>query len=65
MKRTEKSDALARRDFLKGAGVAGAAGIAAAAVSGKQAHAALPENRKTSGYRETEHVMKYYELSRF
>lgn len=65
MKRTEKSDTLARRDFLKGAGVAGAAGIATAALSGKEAQAALPETRKVSGYRETEHVMKYYELSRF
>jgi len=46
-------------------GVAGAAGVATAALSGKQAQAALPEDRKTSGYQETEHVMKYYELSRF
>ncbi|MBO6947097.1 MAG: twin-arginine translocation signal domain-containing protein [Rhodospirillales bacterium] len=65
MKKTEKSDSLARRDFLKGAGVAGVAGIATAALSGNEAQAALPEDRKTSGYRETEHVMKYYELSRF
>lgn len=65
MKRTEKSDTLARRDFLKGAGVAGAAGIATAALSGKEAQAALPETRQVGGYQETEHVMKYYELSRF
>ena len=65
MEKTEKSDSLARRDFLKGAGVAGAAGIASAALSGKEAQAALPEDRPTGGYRETEHVMKYYELSRF
>ncbi|MEQ8318646.1 MAG: twin-arginine translocation signal domain-containing protein [Rhodospirillales bacterium] len=65
MKRTDKSDTLARRDFLKGVGVAGAAGVATAALSGNQAQAALPEDRKSSGYQETEHVMKYYELSRF
>jgi hypothetical protein len=65
MKKSEKSETLARRDFLKGLGVAGAAGVATATLSGKPAEAALPEDRKTSGYRETEHVMKYYELSRF
>ena len=65
MKKTEKSETRARRDFLKGAGVAGAAGIATAALSGNEAKAALPEDRQTGGYRETEHVMKYYELSRF
>ncbi|MDA0998543.1 MAG: twin-arginine translocation signal domain-containing protein [Proteobacteria bacterium] len=65
MKRTEKTDALARRDFLKGASLAGAAGVATVALSGKQAKAAIPEHQKTGGYQETEHVMKYYELSRF
>ena len=65
MKKSDKSKLLARRDFLKGVSVAGAAGVATAALSGTQAKAALPEDRKTSGYRETEHVMKYYELSRF
>ncbi len=65
MKKTEKSDALARRDFLKGAGLAGAAGAATVALGGKKAAAATPEQLKTGGYRETEHVMKYYELSRF
>lgn len=65
MSKTEKSEKLARRDFLKGVGVAGAAGVATTALTGKTAEAALPEDRKVSGYRETEHVMKYYELSRF
>ena len=65
MKKSEKSETLARRDFLKGLGVAGAAGVATSALSGKPAEAALPEDRKTRCYQETEHVMKYYELSRF
>ncbi len=65
MKATEKSEKLARRDFLKGAGVAGVAGVAAAAVSGKKAEAAVSETAQESGYQETEHVMRYYELSRF
>jgi hypothetical protein len=49
MKKSEKSETLARRDFLKGLGVAGAAGVATATLSGKPAEAALPEDRKTSG----------------
>ncbi len=65
MKKAEKSEGLARRDFLKGASVAGAAGVATAALSGKKASAAVPETGKSGSYRETEHVMKYYELSRF
>ena len=65
MSKTEKSEKLARRDFLKGVGVAGAAGVATAALSGKPAEAACPKIAKASGYRETEHVMKFYELSRF
>lgn len=60
-----KSETLARRDFLKGAGLAGVAGAATVALSGKTAKAAVPEQSQSSGYRETEHVMKYYEVSRF
>lgn len=65
MKTTEKSDKLDRRDFLKGAGVAGVAGVAATALSGGKAEAAVSESAPQSGYQESEHVMKYYELSRF
>lgn len=54
---------LPRREFLKAAGITGAA--AAVALSGKSAEAAAPESGKASGYQETEHVMKYYELARF
>ncbi len=64
MTKTKKS--LPRRDFLKAAGIAGgAAGVAAVALTSKSAKAAVPETGKSSGYRETEHVKKYYELARF
>ena len=65
MKTSDKPEGLARRDFLRGASVAGAAGVATAALAGKPAKAELPEERRSGAYRETEHVMKYYELSRF
>ena len=62
MTKTKKS----RRDFLKVAGITGGAvGVAAVALASKSATAAAPESGKTSGYRETEHVKKYYELARF
>ncbi len=62
MTKTKKS----RRDFLKAAGVTGgAAAVAAVALSSKSVKAAVPESGKSSGYRETEHVKKYYELARF
>ena len=55
-----------RRDFLKAAGVTGAAaGAAAVALSGKNVAAAVPESGKKASYRETEHVKTYYELARF
>jgi len=64
MDKTKKS--LPRRDFLKAAGITGgAAGLAAIALTSKSAIAAAPESGKSSGYRETEHVKKYYELARF
>lgn len=52
-----------RRDLLKMAGLAaGVAGVAAAAGTAK---AATPvEREKDGGYRETDHVRKYYELAR-
>ena len=62
MTKTKKS----RRDFLKAAGVTGGvASVAAVALASKSVTAAAPESGKTSGYRETEHVKKYYESTRF
>jgi len=53
----------ARRDLLKslflGAAAAGAAGMSSGAV-----RAATPEPEEaSSGYRESEHVLRYYELA--
>ncbi len=56
---------LPRREFLKVAGIAGAAAGAAATLSGKGAEASVADAGTGSGYQETEHVMKYYELARF
>ena len=56
-----------RRDFLKKAGLgAGAAGVAAAALTSTEAaEAAVKKGSRSAGYRETDHVKKYYELARF
>ncbi|MBT3305644.1 MAG: twin-arginine translocation signal domain-containing protein [Alphaproteobacteria bacterium] len=63
---TKAKKSLPRRDFLKAAGIAGgAAGVAAVALNSKSAKAAVPETGGKSGYQETEHVKKYYELARF
>ncbi len=66
---TNKKDAktLHRRDFLKTAGLtAGAAGVAAVAVSGSPAKASSAQeiNKESSGYRETDHVRTYYKTAR-
>ena len=62
---TTKTDT-SRRDFLKAAGVTGAAaGAAAVTLSGTKAEAATPDDGQKAGYRETEHVKTYYELARF
>ncbi|WP_193371005.1 twin-arginine translocation signal domain-containing protein [Pelagibius marinus] len=54
-----------RRDFFKKAGLG--AGAAAIAVTASQAGAveAVSPTSKGSGYAETDHVRKYYELARF
>lgn len=63
MSETKKS--LPRRDFLKAAGLAGGAGVAAVALTAKSSQAAAPAGQKESGYRETEHIRKYYESARY
>ena len=52
-----------RRDFLKLAGLGSVAG-GAALVAGKDA-AAADVDTSGRGYRETDHVRKYYELAKF
>lgn len=64
-KKDEK--AMDRRDFFRKAGLGvGVAGVAAAGLT-KDATAAESGKRSASsaGYRETDHVKKYYELARF
>lgn len=64
----KKLKASRRRDFLKLAGLgAGAAGAAAVGLAGPKSEAAAgpADARAAAGYRESEHVKKYYALARF
>ena len=69
MKDDERKKRISRRGFLRSAGLgAGAGGVAAAALatgSPVRAETADGSGRKSVGYRETEHVRRVYELSRF
>ena len=65
MKRSKEPKSLPRREFLKSAGLATGA-VALVVSAGSKAQAATgsaPEEAK-SGYQETDHVRKYYELAR-
>ena len=66
MSNTKNPKAIPRREFLKTAGLTTGALGAAAVLSGVPAEAAMPgTGKKNASYRETEHVLKYYELARF
>ncbi len=60
-----------RRGFFKrlaGVGVVGAGAVALAKAGAREAvpeAGAVPEAPKASGYRETEHIRRYYETARF
>ena len=54
-----------RRDFLKLASLGAVAGGVAMAAGQKAAEADEAVSDTSAGYRETEHVKKYYELARF
>ncbi len=56
-----------RRDFFRKAGLGvGAVGAASIGFAADKTSAAEPSSTSTQGgYRETEHVKKYYELSKF
>ena len=55
-----------RREFFKTAGLGAVAGVAAGVVSQPApAQAAEATPQQGQGYRETEHVKRYYELSKF
>ncbi len=54
-----------RRDFLKLASLGAVAGGVAMAAGQTRAEADEAVSDTSAGYRETEHVKKYYELARF
>jgi|TARA_B100000315_G_scaffold259263_1_gene314599 hypothetical protein len=61
----KKSATPSRREFLKTAGLGvGVAAVAGGIVSVDDAEAATLQDEKTTGYRETEHVKKYYDSAR-
>ena len=66
MSDTKKLNTIPRREFLKTAGLTTGAVGAAAVLSGVPAEAAtMPgAGKKSAGYRDTEHVLKCYELAR-
>ncbi|MBU2582157.1 MAG: formate dehydrogenase [Alphaproteobacteria bacterium] len=65
MKKDKTTAETDRRGFLKlaGAGVVGTGAVAASTVIVTEAEAAEPA--QSQGYRETEHVRRYYELAKF
>ena len=54
-----------RRDFFKKAGLGAGAAAVALTVSEAGAVEAVSPSSKGSGYTETDHVRKFYELARF
>jgi hypothetical protein len=68
MKDSKDIESMERRDFMKKAGLGiGAVGAVATGLPKATAAAAPGTGEKTgkSGYRETEHVKKYYATARF
>ena len=64
---TKKNGSPSRRDFIKTAGIGvGVAAVTGGVLSAEGAEAAssLPTDKSTD-YRETEHVKKYYESAKF
>ncbi len=71
-KKSETDDLLrttSRRGFLQmsgaGAVTAGAAAVLATEAETVEAATATPEVGKDKGYRETDHIKRYYELAKF
>jgi hypothetical protein len=64
MKKEQEGSTTKRRDFLRLAGASTVGGAAAAAIGATGAEAKIDDERP-GGYRETAHVKKVYELSRF
>lgn len=55
---------MARREFLRRAGAAGAGAAGVALAAGAVEAAVADEAPATDGYRETAHVRRYYQLAR-
>jgi DMSO/TMAO reductase YedYZ molybdopterin-dependent catalytic subunit len=64
MQKDDKPVSSRRRDFMKLMGLGGVAGAAAAATAAKPTEAAESRPPET-GYRETAHVKKFYDLAKF
>jgi hypothetical protein len=64
---TKKNGSPSRRDFIKTAGLGvGVAAVASGVLSASAAEGSpLVSTEEKSGYRETEHVKKYYESAQF
>lgn len=60
---TDEKKAASRRDFLKLTGLAAPAAAVTVVAGATGAEAAAPA--EAGGYRETEHVKKYFESARF
>lgn len=67
--RDKRADGVDRRGFLRGIGFGAAgAGAAAALVAGHASAEAADDvtiKGRASGYRETAHIRRYYDLARF
>ena len=58
---------ISRREFFKQSGMAAGAagGMALAATTGAESATVAAGGTKKAGYRETDHVRRYYELAKF
>lgn len=67
MDKTQKPAPKSRRDFLRTAGQGAGAAVAGAAsvVVGTPAPAKAADAQPETGYRETAHIKRYYELASF
>lgn len=67
MDTSHKPEPRSRRDFLRSAGQGAGAAVAGAAavVTGTPATAQAASEAPATGYRETAHVKRYYELASF
>jgi Ubiquitinol-cytochrome C reductase Fe-S subunit TAT signal len=65
MKKEQEATATKRRDFLKLAGLGSVTAVAGAAAAAVPVAAKEEPPGRATGYRETVHVKKVYELARF